>query len=193
MKKLILTTILIILANTIYADGITDDIEQYLGQYPDRISPDGWVIFPANILIDNVKDFSTECEYRVYTAGNRWLTHGYVSAKIARFVWPHCPFKHVYLKVTNDRKNDLVNEQKETEIYQITKLEEKCPSYLRYIKKKEQEEINKLNVLLHQIDVKINQLKKSQDSVELIVKMDTEIKKLKKQANKTCYDNCVIL
>ncbi len=111
MKKMTLAIMLLLLTKTIFADGIIYNLERYLEQYSDRISADGWVTIPADMLTNNRAYFSRECEYRAYANEHRWLTHGYVSANIAYFVHPHCPYDHVYLTVNRNNKVDLITEK----------------------------------------------------------------------------------
>ncbi len=193
MKRTTLTIIFLFLTKAIFADGIISNIDEYLEQYPKRISADGWVTIPADMLTNNKADFSRECEYRVYANEHRWLTNGYVAADIAHFVYPHCPYNPVYLTVKKNNKISLITEKEQ--VYKITKLEERCPAYLEYIKKRDQEKYFgaikdlRINITRNHNDLGIQITKLT----EAVITINERMNNYQKNANKSRCDNCTIL
>ncbi|NQY43594.1 MAG: hypothetical protein HRT87_09655, partial [Legionellales bacterium] len=65
MRQIALTIILLILTNSIHADGIISNLDEYLQRYPHLIDEQGWVTITREHLLNNTKYFDINCDYKL--------------------------------------------------------------------------------------------------------------------------------
>ncbi len=187
MKKITLTIIFLFLTNTIFADGIISNLQQYLQKHPDRISADGWVTIPLEILKINKEPFGLDCEYRAEDGNHSWQTSGYISESLIEFGFPWNTSRFMYIQQSNKSIITEAHESKNNAM--VIKLQQRSPASIAYTKKREQNNINvfqKFNGFLEQItqqmgqmNNKMNNLQKRQENIEIrISEIASTLKKM---------------
>lgn len=166
-----------------YADGIIKNIEQYLQRYPQRIDEQGWVTIPRSDLLENTEPFDTNCDYKLVHSDTSIALPIEVT-KYSFMFQTSCDGNYLH-RIAHSNKNKIwactngYMSKKFKSLLQVTAFKQLSPESIKYARNKH------LKSMLPS---------SSDDLVQLIVKMDKEIKDLKKEANKNCCErNCVIL
>ncbi|NQY42694.1 MAG: hypothetical protein HRT87_05050 [Legionellales bacterium] len=163
-----------------YADGIIQNLNQYLQRYPQRIDEQGWVTIPRSDLFENTQYFDTNCDYKLVHSDTSIALPIQVT-KYSFMFQTVCDGNYLH-RIAHSNKNkiwactDGYMSKKTSSLLQVTAFMQLSPESIKYARNKH------LKSMLPS---------SSEGLVQLIVKMDKRIKELEKK--KSCCDNCTIL